>query len=98
MGGNEIPKNRDEVTVVMKSATRMKSKTCVFGWEWAAMKSRRIGMKSRCDEVHYVDEVENLRFRLGMGSNEIPKDRDEVTDVMKSATRMKSKTCVFGWN
>ena len=55
-------------------------------------------MKSRCDEVHYVDEVENLRFRLGMGSNEIPKDRDEVTDVMKSATRMKSKTCVFGWN
>ena len=33
MGGNEIPKNRDEVTGVMKSATRMKSKTCVFGWD-----------------------------------------------------------------
>ena len=49
-------------------------------------------MKSRCDEVHYVDEVENLCFRLGICSNEIPKDRDEVTDVMKSAARMKSKT------
>ena len=54
-------------------------------------------MKSRCDEVRYADEVENLRFRLEMCSNEIPKNRDEVTDVMKSATRMKSKTCVFGW-
>ena len=36
-------------------------------------------------------------FSVGERMNEIPKDRDEVTDVMKSTLWMKSKTCVFGW-
>lgn len=49
----------------MKSTAWMKSKTALSVGS-GGMKSQRIGMKSRCDEVRYADEVENLRFQLGL--------------------------------